>query len=117
VLAGRRQVSARLQNKRKEYLRHLRVLNASFFEWLQRHVKEAPQLNLADAAQDYVDYSSQLQDRYLKEYGEVFTFGSGDCGQLAHGTENDEDLMVKYPRVVYSLRSDSFEFISPHRML
>lgn len=23
---------------------------------------------------------------------------------MAHGTENDEDLMVRYPRIVYSLR-------------
>lgn len=31
-------------------------------------------------------------------------FGSGECGQLAHGTENDEDLNVDRPRIVYSLR-------------
>ena len=47
---------------------------------------------------------TSLEDRYLREYGEVLTFGSGDCGQLAHGMEEDEDLMVKYPRVVHSLR-------------
>jgi regulator of chromosome condensation len=45
-----------------------------------------------------------LKERYLKGYGEVLTFGSGDCGQLAHGVEEDDDLMVKFPRVVYSLR-------------
>jgi alpha-tubulin suppressor-like RCC1 family protein len=43
-------------------------------------------------------------DRYLRRHGEVLTFGSGDCGQLAHGVEEDEDVMVKYPRVVHSLR-------------
>lgn len=32
------------------------------------------------------------------------TFGSGDCGQLAHGMDSDEDTMVKFPRIVYSLR-------------
>ena len=47
---------------------------------------------------------SQLEDRYLRIYGEVLTFGSGDCGQLAHGTDSYEDLIVKYPRIVYSLR-------------
>lgn len=45
-----------------------------------------------------------MEDRYLRKYGEVLTFGSGDCGQLAHGTENFEDMEVKYPRIVYSLR-------------
>lgn len=54
--------------------------------------------------QDYVDHVSSLEDRYLRVYGEVLTFGSGDCGQLAHGIDEDEDLMVKYPRVVHSLR-------------
>lgn len=54
--------------------------------------------------QDYIDHALSLEDRYLRTYGEVLTFGSGDCGQLAHGSENFEDLEVKYPRIVYSLR-------------
>lgn len=54
--------------------------------------------------QDYVDHVESLEDRYLRVYGEVLTFGSGDCGQLAHGIEKDEDLMVKYPRIVHNLR-------------
>jgi regulator of chromosome condensation len=54
--------------------------------------------------QDYIEYVTALEDRYLRKYGEVLTFGSGDCGQLAHGTDSDEDLIVKYPRIVYSLR-------------
>lgn len=45
-----------------------------------------------------------LEDRYLRKYGEVLTFGSGDCGQLAHGTEEYEDMEVPFPRIVYSLR-------------
>lgn len=28
------------------------------------------------------------------------TFGSGDCGQLGHGVDDDDEMMVKYPRVV-----------------
>ena len=59
---------------------------------------------LTEGAQDYVDYVTQLEERYLKSYGEVLTFGSGDCGQLAHGVIEDDDLMVKFPRIVYSLR-------------
>ncbi len=60
--------------------------------------------DLSDGFQDYVDYVSALEDRFLRKYGEVLTFGSGDCGQLAHGTEEMEDLEVKYPRIVHSLR-------------
>ena len=59
---------------------------------------------MIDGVQDYIDYIKQLENRYLSLYGEVMTFGSGDCGQLAHGVEKDEDLMVKFPRIVYSLR-------------
>jgi regulator of chromosome condensation len=55
--------------------------------------------------QDYIGYATQLEERYLSKYGEVLTFGSGDCGQLAHGIDEDEDLIVKFPRIVYSLRN------------
>lgn len=34
----------------------------------------------------------------------MLTFGSGDCGQLAHGVEEYEDMEVAFPRIVYSLR-------------
>jgi len=51
-----------------------------------------------------LDYAKQLEDRYLSRHGEVLTFGSGDCGQLAHGVDSDEDMMVRYPRIVYGLR-------------
>ena len=30
--------------------------------------------------------------------------GNGDCGQLAHGVEEDDDMAVRFPRIVYSLR-------------
>jgi alpha-tubulin suppressor-like RCC1 family protein len=53
---------------------------------------------------DYIDYAKQIEDRYLRKHGEVLTFGSGDCGQLGHGVDRDEDLMVKYPRIVLALR-------------
>lgn len=61
-------------------------------------------INIDHILQDYVDHCTSLEDRYLRTYGEVLTFGSGDCGQLAHGTEKSEDLEVRYPRVVFSLR-------------
>jgi alpha-tubulin suppressor-like RCC1 family protein len=32
-------------------------------------------------------------------------FGSGECGQCAHGDESEADLVVTVPRVVYSLRN------------
>ena len=104
------------------------TLNTSFYKWLKEQIEKDEGADLTDGfqvesfilifnttvymliislfydKQDYIDYVSSLEDRYLRKYGEVLTFGSGDCGQLAHGTENMEDLEVKYPRIVYSLR-------------
>ena len=57
--------------------------------------------------------------RYLRVHGEVLTWGSGDCGQLAHGTEDEADLSVKvyiYSRLaLMSLRELVHSYTSqPH---
>lgn len=85
-------------------MKYIKELNTSFMEYFRDCIANDPQQYMIDAVQDYIDYAHQLEDRYLRSYGEVMTFGSGDCGQLAHGLEQDDDLMVKYPRIVYSLR-------------
>jgi regulator of chromosome condensation len=64
------------------------------------------------ASQEALDYLNQLSDRYTKSHGEVLTFGNGDCGQLAHGIQNDDDISVRFPRVVYSLRDKKVCIIS-----
>lgn len=97
-------LTARVVNKKKEFIKHIRALNDSFFSWFQEQVESDPTASLKDGVQDYIDYVTQLESRYLTEYGEVLTFGNGDCGQLAHGMDTDEDLMVRFPRIVYSLR-------------
>eukprot|EP01036_Dinobryon_divergens_P029735 gene29735-38876_t len=117
VVSQRRLVTARRggltdmlqqESKKEQFLRHVAALNKSFFAWFtdltQDKDKGKDGIDFIDGFQDYIDYASKLEDRFLRSYGEVLTFGSGDCGQLAHGIEEDEDLMVKYPRVVYSLR-------------
>lgn len=87
---------------KQEFLRHIKALNSLFNSWIQKQAKDNA-ASLIPGCQDYIDYAKDLERKYLKTYGEVLTFGSGDCGQLAHGIE-DDDLQVKYPRVVYSLR-------------
>ena len=42
----------------------------------------------------------------------MLAFGSGDCGQLAHGVDDDADMLVKRPRVVYSLRDKNVATIA-----
>jgi hypothetical protein len=116
-------VTAQRSDKKEQFAKHLITLNKSFHSWLKDQVAADPCADLAEGFQvrnlcntvlnhvlcqmvwkDYVDFACSLEDRYLRSYGEVLTFGSGDCGQLAHGIDRDEDLMVKYPRIVYSLR-------------
>lgn len=94
----------KITNKKKEFVKYIKELNMSFMKYFCDCISNDPKQYMIDAVQDYIDYANQLEDRYLRSYGEVMTFGSGDCGQLAHGLEQDDDLMVKYPRIVYSLR-------------
>lgn len=82
----------------------MKELNRSFYDFFKKCVTDDPNQFMSAAVQDYIDFAKQLEDRYLRSYGEVMTFGSGDCGQLAHGVEEDDDLMVRFPRIVYSLR-------------
>ena len=104
TLSSRRILSIKRGDKKLEFAKHIKALNNSFHSWFRNEIKLSPSANLINGVQDYIDYSSQLESRYLRRFGEVLTFGSGDCGQLAHGNEEDDDLMVKFPRIVYSLR-------------
>ena len=60
---------------------------------------------IVDAARDYVRYAEQLEARFLPKRTEVLSFGSGDCGQLAHSStlEDENDTVVAKPRVVKAL--------------
>lgn len=91
-------------SKSEELAKHIRCLNRSFLQWFRETTATDASALCIDGAQDYIDYMNALEDRYCRKYGEVLTFGTGDCGQLAHGIEEDDDLMVRYPRIVYSLR-------------
>ena len=105
TLSSRRIVTAlRQPDKKRQFARHIEALNKSFFQWFKDQINENPFGDFASGVQDYVDYCISLEEQYLRKHGEVLTFGSGDCGQLAHGMEEYEDIVVKFPRTVYSLR-------------
>jgi len=93
--------SSAVLKRRSEFNLHLGELNKSFAVWLKENQNCG--LSLSSGAEDYRDYVATLRSRYLSDAGVVMTFGSGDCGQLAHGIEEDDDLMVKFPRKVLSL--------------
>lgn len=80
TLAGRKFISAQRGDKKFEFAKHIKALNSTFHAWFTSQVKNDAGADLQDGVQDYIDYVSQLEDRYLRSYGEVLTFGSGDCG-------------------------------------
>jgi hypothetical protein len=80
TLANRKYISAhRGENRKVEFANHIGALNTSFHAWFRDQVTNDPAANLLNGVQDFLDYISHLEDRYLRSYGEVLTFGSGDC--------------------------------------
>ena len=80
-----------------EHARHMKALNESFGSWVRAADVDGLWI---DAAQEYVAFATQIEERYLARAGEVMTFGTGDCGQLGHGVEDYSDTEIKFPRVV-----------------
>lgn len=98
--------------KKQEFQSQLASLNRGFAAWVQQQLSTNAQVNLESGVHDYMEYVVLLQDRYLRAHGEVLTFGSGDCGQLGHGMEEDSELMVKFPRKVMGLMEKQIVGIS-----
>lgn len=86
TLASRKFLSAQRGDKKIEFAKHIKALNSTFYAWFGQQVKTDASADLLNGVQDYIDYISQLEDRYLRSYGEVLTFGSGDCGYVSSST-------------------------------
>jgi hypothetical protein len=54
-------VAAQRTTRLDEYKRHIQALNASFAEWFQNEVTEAPSAALVDGVQDYIEHVAQLE--------------------------------------------------------
>ena len=91
-------------DKKEQLAKHLLALNQAFRNWFKQQTSENIYADLSDGFQDYIDFVSALENRYARKNGQLLTFGSGDCGQLGHGIEEDDDLEVPFPRIVYALR-------------
>jgi hypothetical protein len=82
TLATRKFITAQRGDKKVEFAKHIKTLNSSFHSWFGEQVGIDAGADLLNGVQDYIDYISHLEDRYLRSYGEVLTFGSGDCAQV-----------------------------------
>ena len=90
---------------REAYATRIASLNKSFSAFAETALTSSPKEAIVDAARDYVRYAEQLEARFLPKRTEVLSFGSGDCGQLAHSStlEDENDTVVAKPRVVKAL--------------
>mmetsp|Transcript_17175 Transcript_17175/g.34405 ORF Transcript_17175/g.34405 Transcript_17175/m.34405 type:complete len:551 (+) Transcript_17175:80-1732(+) len=88
-----------------EYLRGMGGLNASFVNHcVNAKAPSSAPLDFIEASLDYIAYASDLSATYLSPpLTTICTFGSGDCGQLAFGIDDDSQTIVKRPRKVMAL--------------
>ena len=94
-----------LRTRQQEYDRHIQSLNASYLQSIIEHLKHDPEKIWKDIMMEYLSYARHIEERFGEAKGSVLTFGSGDCGQLAHGVERDGDMIVKFPRQVTGLNA------------
>jgi len=113
-LTGRRMVTeaSSEQHRRVEFLRQINALNDQFGQYVADSLRGKLDHVLVDAGNDYIQYVEALEERFLRRHGEVFMFGSGECGQLAHGIDSEDDLNVDRPRIVYSLRDKHIRLLA-----
>jgi len=97
----------------KQYQLHTKELNNQMARKLKTERKRCAEffndpgkfVSKRATMEDYLSFDRFNIERLIRKPGDVFTFGSGDCGELALGSlENDEDLLAKVPRLVTSLQ-------------
>ncbi|CAH0480422.1 unnamed protein product [Peronospora belbahrii] len=102
VLKARKIVTATPTSRAQEATRHLRALNRAFVTNIKTQWTHNKEGNWIQSMKEYLNYALVIEASFGDHTGQILTFGSGDCGQLGHGVEED-DLMVPYPRVIRSL--------------
>ncbi|KAL4161415.1 hypothetical protein PRNP1_001969 [Phytophthora ramorum] len=102
VLKARKFVTATAPTRAQEAARQLAALNRAFAGNLRTQWAHNKADSWAQNMKEYVAYAREIDAKFGSRAGQVLTFGSGDCGQLGHGVE-EEGLMVRYPRVLRSL--------------
>ncbi|CEG47261.1 FOG: RCC1 domain [Plasmopara halstedii] len=103
VLKARRIVTVKPTSRAQEAARQLAALNRAFVANLKAQWTHNKRESWEQNMKEYLNYAREIDAKFGARYGQILTFGSGDCGQLGHGVEMDDDLMAKVPRVVHSL--------------
>ncbi|RLN48043.1 hypothetical protein BBJ28_00004861, partial [Nothophytophthora sp. Chile5] len=103
VLQARKIFTATASSRAQEAARQLAALNRALVATLKTQWAHNQSGSWAENMKEYVAYTRDIDAKFGDRAGKMLTFGSGDCGQLGHGVEEDDDLMVKFPRVVKPL--------------
>ncbi|KAL3666092.1 hypothetical protein V7S43_008883 [Phytophthora oleae] len=116
VLKARKIVTATPTSRAQEAARQLAALNRAFLANLKTQWSLNKTDSWAQNMKEYISYAREIDAKFGGRAGQLLTFGSGDCGQLGHGVNTDEEMemdendpkkddkfMVKFPRVVCPL--------------
>ncbi|KAH9102131.1 hypothetical protein AeMF1_021267 [Aphanomyces euteiches] len=102
ALRGRKIVKP-TNTRLRELKRHSYALNQSFYQGIKLQSSHNVKGAWLENMKEYLAYAQEINARYGNQYGSALSFGSGDCGQLGHGVEEDRDMMVKFPRPIQAL--------------
>ena len=93
VVAKRKIVTASRPSRSALLESHIESLNESFAAWVEAQAADSGKAGVswADAVYEYLAYVRQLREHYRQQDGIVLSFGTGDCGQLGHGKDENED--------------------------
>lgn len=80
--------------------RQFTALNRAFAVNIKSQWQHNKRGDWLENMKEYIMYARDVTSKFGAQEGKVLTFGSGDCGQLGHGVEDDDDMMVKFPRVL-----------------
>ena len=93
--------------------RYIQRLNENFRAWVDKSTRERPLSDWSVGVWDYIQAAKAIQGSLSPPFGRVYSFGSGDCGQLGHGVERgDADLCVGRPRIIDSIKDEEIESVA-----
>lgn len=86
------------------------ALNIGFASSLNKHFKEKPSIARIVESEMYLVHVQDLERRFLRPFGDLLMFGSGECSQLGvdfhYDNEDDEveDKFVGIPTLLPTLQ-------------
>lgn len=100
IVSQQRHGTSATTTRAKESQRQFTALNRAFAANVKAQWQHNRRGDWLENMREYIAYARDIASKFGATHGDVLTFGSGDCGQLGHGVDDDDDMMVKFPRPV-----------------